>query len=668
MLSTPERIILLLAASISITLTFLAARRIVKTIQRGTGKFSWHYVGENITRAILETISLRPTFKVRFIPDLLHAMVAWGFMFFLITNLIDLVDGFSVEPLTERMGFAGNFIDLGSDLFSIVVLMGMTGLLVRRFLLRPADLQTRSDILISEHANKGIKRDSLIVGVFILIHVGSRFLGQAVRLNGSEIDPWQPFASRVSMALGSFSMQDQVVLAHVLFWLALGTILAFLPYFLYSKHLHLIATPVSFLIKPSKSTLAQLSIINFDDEDLEIFGASKLEDLPWEQILDSYACIMCYRCQEACPAYETGKVLSPAAMEINKRYLLNKSGAEIAKGDSSSNLLVKSAIPEDAIWACTTCGACIEICPVNNEPMIDIIEIRRSLVLMENLYPEQFTGCFKGMERSSNPWGITPAERMNWAEDLEIPTIQQNPEPEILWWVGCAPCADEHARNTARSFARILTRAGISFAVLGESENCTGDSARRAGNEYLFYELANTNVNMLNELGITDIVTTCPHCFHTLKNEYPSFGGNYRVIHHSELLEQLINKNRIQVESSFEKSSTYHDPCYLGRHNRLYQSPRELIKTAGIHLAEMKRNRDNSFCCGAGGAQMWKEEEAGFERISANRYREASDTRCELIVTACPFCAIMLDDAGKELEEQLAILDVAEIVENSMVN
>ncbi len=374
---------------------------------------------------------------------------------------------------------------------------------------------------------------------------------------------------------------------HVFFWLALGTILLFIPYFLYSKHIHLFFAPLNFLLKPERRSIGELSKLDFDDESLEQFGATRLEDLGWEQIMDAYACIMCYRCQEVCPAYNTGKVLSPAALEINKRYFLNAEGERLAGGEASSKDAARVRHPEEAVWACTACGACVDICPVGNEPMRDILDIRRSLVLMENNFPKQLQTAFRGMERNANPWGVPPTERMKWAEGLEVPTIDENPEPEILWWVGCAPATDARAQKTARAFAQILNAAGVSYAVLGEGEQCTGDSARRAGKEDLFFELATANVEILNEVAPRRIVTTCPHCLHTLKNEYPAFGGNYQVIHHTQLIKELIAAGQLKLKGDGRQAVAFHDPCYLGRQNQVINEPRAVLEQAGWNLVEM---------------------------------------------------------------------------------
>lgn len=381
--------------------------------------------------------------------------------------------------------------------------------------------------------------------------------------------------------------------------------------------------------------------------------------------MDSYACIMCFRCQEVCPAYNTGKVLSPAALEINKRYHFNNGG--------TTDVPMLDLISEEAVWACTSCGACVDICPVGNEPMRDILEIRRNLSMMESAFPKQLETAFKGMERNANPWNISQADRMKWAEGLNVPTVEQNPEPEILWWVGCAPATDARAQKTAQAFAKILNAAGINYAVLGKNEACTGDSARRAGREDIFFGLATQNVEILNEVGAKRIVTTCPHCLHTIKNEYPAFGGNYQVIHHTQLINELVGAGKIQLSVTSDPPSgtsqykvTFHDPCYLGRHNKEFDAPRDALKSAGALTIEMPRSGAKSFCCGAGGAQMWKEEEQGTARVNVTRFNEAKSTGADTVAVGCPFCLTMMTDAAKGEDSPIQVKDVAEIVAERM--
>jgi Fe-S oxidoreductase len=305
----------------------------------------------------------------------------------------------------------------------------------------------------------------------------------------------------------------------------------------------------------------------------------------------------------------------------------------------------------------------VDICPVGNEPMRDILDIRRNLSMMESSFPKQLETAFKGMERNTNPWNVSQADRMKWAEGLNVPTIEQNPEPEILWWVGCAPATDSRAQKTAQAFAQILNAAGVNFAVLGKNESCTGDSARRAGREDIFFGLATRNVEILNQVAPKRIVTTCPHCLHTLKNEYPAFGGSYTVIHHTQLINELVGAGKIQLSvSSDQYSVTFHDPCYLGRHNKILDAPRTALKNAGLVTVEMPRHGEKSFCCGAGGAQMWKEEEHGAANVNRTRFKEAGSTGVKTLAVGCPFCMTMLNDASKADGGEVAVKDVAEIV------
>ena len=667
MLTLVEKFLFVLAILASGSAAYLAANRIIRTIRRGQGRFDWRVIPTRLGAALAKTITLLPTFKIRLLPSLFHAFIAWGFIYYLLVNAVDALYGLFPNFNFFESTLAGGIYRLLADLLSVAVLVGMLAMIVRRFILKPDTLTTRQDVLLQPQARAGIRRDSAVVASFILIHVGSRFVGASLEIAQTGADPWQPFAGLVAGLWSGLSENALVIGEHLTFWLAIGTILAFIPYFLYSKHLHLIFTPINFLVKPERRSMGELSKLNFDDESIEQFGATRLEDLGWEQIVDAYACIMCYRCQEVCPAYNTGKVLSPAALEINKRYFLNSAGARLAQGEPSAMPLLDFAITTEAIWSCTACGACVDICPVGNEPMRDILDIRRSQVLMENKFPEQLQTAFRGMERNLNPWNVPPTERMKWAEGLDVPTIDTNPTPDILWWVGCAPSTDSRAQKTARAFVEILSSAGVNYAVLGEAEQCTGDSARRAGNEFLFNELATANVEILNEVAPPRIVTTCPHCLHTLKNEYPAFGGNYQIIHHTQLIQELLDAGTLHLQpDSADQVTTFHDPCYLGRQNDILAEPRQVLKQVSPQFIELGRSGKQSFCCGAGGAQMWKEEEAGTQRVSANRMAEAIASGADTLAVGCPFCMVMLTDAKKDANARLEVLDVAEIVAKSL--
>jgi Fe-S oxidoreductase len=667
MLTIPERILFLFAVVFSLTLTWRAVWRIIRIIRRGHGRPDWKVLGQRVFTIPPRILTFQPLFRFRLLPSSLHLLIGWGFLYFIIVNLGDLLQGYLRGYEFLGTGMLSNLYRLGSDIFSLAVLVGITGMIIRRFIFRPAILTAREDVLLHPKARFGIQRDSAIVGAFVFLHVASRFLGESFFIAQLGPDPWQPFATFVSPLWRNWSTLALTIGEHASLWLSLGLILAFFPYFLYSKHIHLFFAPLNFLLKPARRSIGELSKLDFSDERVETFGVSRLEDLGWEQLMDAYACIMCYRCQQVCPAYNTGKVLSPAALEINKRYFLNYFGAQIAKGESSPQTLVEYAIPPEAVWACTACGACIDICPVNNEPMRDILDIRRSLVLTENHFPQQLQAAFRGMERNVNPWNITPADRMKWAEGLHVPTIEENPHPDILWWVGCAPATDVRAQKVAQAFARVLNKAGVNYAVLGQREQCNGDSARRAGNEYLFTELATSNVEILNQVAPKRIVTTCPHCLHTIKNEYPAFGGSYTVIHHSQLIHELLASGQLVFPPQESRvpplaKITYHDPCYLGRHNHILAEPRSDLAALGVPFEELPRHKMKSFCCGAGGAQMWKEEEHGWEHVSANRFREAEATQADVLAVGCPFCMIMLTDAKKAANSEMQVLDIAELI------
>ncbi len=662
MLTPLEKILFAVAVVISLYFTWRGVKRILDHIAAAQGRPNWKLVRRKAARALYKFVTLQPVLRFRLGASLLHGLIAWGFMIFLLINISDLLYGYTGLRLLQSAGGFGDAYRLMADVGNIAILVGIVGMEIRRFVLRPDSLSTRESTLLDPKARSGISRDSAIVAGFIFLHNTAHLLGESFTLafNGSA-DRWEPFASTLARLWGHTNPAALVFGEHLMFWLSLGAVVAFLPYFPYTKHLHLFFAPINFALKPERKSIGALDYIDLDDQSIEQFGAATVSDLGYEQIVDAYACIMCFRCQEVCPAYNTGKVLSPAALEINKRYHFNQGGG------MQRPLL--DLIPAEAIWACTSCGACVDICPVGNEPMRDILDIRRNLALMESNFPKQLENAFKGMERNANPWSVSQADRMQWAEGLDVPSVARNPTPEVLWWVGCAPATDPRAQKTARAFAKILKAAGVNYAVLGRDESCTGDSARRAGREDIFFALASQNVAVLNEVaaglpGPLRIVTTCPHCLHTLKNEYPAFGGNYEVLHHTQFISELVGAGKIQWsdDSSAGGTVTFHDPCYLGRHNGVFEPPRADLKSAGLEVIEMPRHGAQSFCCGAGGAQMWKEEQPGTASINKTRYAEAKASGAQTLAVACPFCMVMMNDASKADDASMQVSDVAELV------
>ncbi|MCY4232181.1 MAG: (Fe-S)-binding protein [Bacteroidetes bacterium] len=664
MLTVTEKVLFALVLLFSLYGTSLGFSTVYKVIQRGRGiplTFDW----QRSIQALGRWLIMGSMWKTRPVVTVIHSFLAWGFVLYLLVNVIDLVRGY-VELPDLLPPWISQTYRLSVDIASGAVLLAMILLLARRFIFSGRTvLAHRENILRLNEANLSIfhltvSRDSFIVGVFILLHVGFRLLGESVGIQLSGPDPWQPIASAISPLWLEITTETLTLWHHLCWWGALGLILVFAPYFPYTKHLHFIMAGFNFATQIPRTSPGALDPINFEDDQQEVFGALRFEELSQSSIIDTFSCIMCNRCQDVCPAYETGKELSPAALEINKRFYVNEHYCSIASGNQSEDQLTDYAITEAAVWACTACGACTEICPVGNAPMQDILQIRRGLVLMSDQYPESLEATYQGMERNSNPWNISASQRMSWAEGLHVPTIEENPDADLLWWIGCAPSFDQRAQNIARALLQILQTANVSFAVLGSKECCTGDSARRSGNEYLFSELATNNIATLNEVQPKRIMTSCPHCMHVLGKEYPSMGGHYHVIHHTELLSELAQQQRLPVDINNE-NITFHDPCYLGRQNNITEAPRSVISHVGGTLMEMPRSKNNSFCCGAGGAQMWMDEPT--PRINDARYEEASATGASTVATGCPFCLTMLSDAATRSESEGPVIkDIAEIV------
>jgi Fe-S oxidoreductase len=685
MLTLIEKILFVAAVVASLYFAYVGFAKVYRVVMRGTGdKPTIGFMLRTMWEAAVKWIATWPAWRTRRLSTLFHFGISAGFVFYFLVNFGDVVEGFVPITFLGRDTWIGNIYRLLADIFTVTVLVGMIYFLLRRFVFNSPRLAYRDNIKLMEPvANGAIRRDSLIVGIFLLVHVGSRFLAEgfqlaAERAEGFPVDRWQPFGSTLATAFAGMSPQTLRVGEHLFWWLAIGTILAFLPYFPYTKHFHLIMSGMNFLTKPKRTSLGTLEPIDFDDESIEDFGVAKIEDLPWTHLVDAYSCIMCNRCQDVCPAYVTGKELSPSALEVNKRYYLNSNLTALAGGAASEFNLLDYAISESALWACTACGACVYICPVGNEPMFDIMYMRRNQVLMEDAYPKELKLAYRGMERNGNPWNLSNRDRMKWADGLEIPTVEENPDFDVLWWVGCAPSYDPRAQGTARAFAKILAAAGVNYAILGEMESCTGDTARRSGNEALFFEMAKGNIETLNEVGVGKgtngakqkrIVTTCPHCMHTIGKEYGQFGGHYEVIHHTQLLSELTAAGKISVskESAEVDRITFHDPCYLGRHNDIVAAPRDVLRSTDAFVLEMPRHGKQSFCCGAGGGQMWKEEEHGSAKVNEVRYEEAAATGAHTIAVGCPFCLTMMNDAAKGAGQGIAVKDVAEIIAERLV-
>jgi Fe-S oxidoreductase len=611
----------------------------------------------------------------RFGPGLIHAFIFWGFLVLAPTILIAFIGVVDKHSTLPWLGHQGWFACL-VDLFAVLVLVGVLAALWIRKVQRPARLQGshrgEADLILAMIGT--------IATTLLLWHATRIALG---------LNEWPASWSPVSNALSHLFSGDAAtrVLERVFVWVHVLTILTFLAYLPRSKHLH-IATAAFNVWFGRTGPGGRLEPLRFDDEDVpeeEIrFGAGTAADLTWKQVLDTFSCTECGRCQDVCPAWATGKSLSPKLLIMGLRDQVFADGGAIVRarrggGDNGSPTdgatgsdqgppelapLVPAAVTDEVVWDCVTCGACVQECPVSIEHVDHIVDLRRHLVMVESSFPAEAEPMLRDVERASNPWGKAQSERADWASELGVRVLEPgDPAPEYLYWVGCASSFDERARQTAVSTAKLLQKAGVDFAILGPREACTGDPARRIGNEYVFQAFAEQNVATLNEAGVTKIIANCPHCFNTLGNEYPDFGGRYEVIHHSDLLSSLVRDGRLSPQRSDSLSITYHDSCYLARHNDVLAQPRELVAAVGQPV-EMERRGKRTFCCGAGGAHMWMEERG--TPINAERVRQAAETGADTLAVACPFCTVMLDDGVQSSGDELRVVDVATLLIESI--
>jgi len=588
----------------------------------------------------------------RLVPGALHAVIFWGFLVLLPTILIALigaVDRHSTLPWLGRQGWFAFCVDL----FAVLVLVGVLG----AFLIRKAQ---RPDRFRGSHLGEADLILALIGGIvtsLVLWHASRIALG----LNEWPSD-WSPISSRVAHRFGSG--ETTKVLERVFVWTHVSIILGFLVYLPYSKHLHIFTAAINVFFSRTRAK-GRLEPLLFDEKLTEAdmrFGVGTVADLTWKQMVDAFSCTECGRCQDVCPAWATGKVLSPKLLIMGVRDQLFAEGPlALAGGDLTP--IIGGGVPEEMVWDCVTCGACIHECPVEIEHVDHIVDLRRQLVMVDSRFPAEAGTMLRDVERGGNPWGKPQVDRAGWADGLGVRVLEPgDPAPEVLYWVGCAASFDERARTAAQSTAKLLQAAGVDFAILGPRESCTGDPARRMGNEYVFQSFAQQNVATLDEAGVTKIVASCPHCFNTLANEYPDFGGRYEVVHHTELLAGLVRDGRLSPRAG-EEEITYHDSCYLARHNDVRAQPRELVAAVGRPV-EMARSGQRTFCCGAGGAHMWMEERGG--AINEERVREAADTGAGTLAVACPFCTVMLDDGVRNSGRDLRVVDVATLLAESL--
>ena len=671
MLTDIEKIIFILFAIIAIGLSYTTFNKMFKAIGVGSQQIDWKRALLNFPKGIEVFISQRTLFKTRPVIGFIHALVAWGFTLYLVVNIVDVLYGFIPGFHFFPNYFIGKVYRLFIDIFTVLVLLGVVYFLVRRFIFKDNRLVINEPVMLNDLAKKGMRNDSLIVGLFIFLHVGSRLLAASFEIARNGSDTFQPAATTIALLWSDFSQESIIISEHIFWWIALGLILGFLPYFPFTKHAHLFMGPLNYMAKTERKSMAALEAIDFEDDSIDQFGAGQLGHLPQSQILDAYACIQCSRCQDACPAYETGKELSPSALEINKRYFLNNHLDEFINGSIPDAAITDILLTDEAAWSCTTCGYCVEVCPVGNEPMLDILRARQDLVMMESKFPQEAMETFDKIENYGNPWGLSPQEREVWMEGKEVPLMRDKKEAEVLYWAGCAGAYDNRGKEISQAVVDVLNEAKVDFASLGNEETCTGDSARRIGNEYLFQTMAEKNLETFGKYKFKKIVTQCPHCFTTLKNDYSELGADLEVVHHSQFIGELVSEGKISPKAWLDEDVTYHDACYLGRHNDEYDAPRDVIQSIMKNgsLVEMEKSREESFCCGAGGGNMWYEIKTG-ERINHNRFKQAADTGATTVATSCNFCNIMMEDGMKVTgnDDKMKVMDIAELVSKSLSN
>jgi Fe-S oxidoreductase len=612
--------------------------------------------GREVTGVLFQSkLWLRP------IPGLMHLFLFWGFLVLLPTIVMSFLGAMNVHWTIPWLAEQGWFALL-VDLFAVGTLIGVTIAFAIRLGQRPVRfvgsyLQVAYNILLFE--------GSIVLTLFIW-H-GARI---ALGINEAPAE-WTPVSTWVAGLMAGLPGLELIERGSV--WIHALLILAFLVYIPYTKHLHTLVAPINVYFGRTRSR-GRLEPLEFENPDIPEdqirFGAGTIKDLTWKQMVDGMACTECGRCQDACPAFFTGKDLSPKLVVMGIRDQLYREGHGLlaslkpaTNGTAAAAFdgapLVPTAVKDETVWDCVTCGACVRECPVGIEHVDHIIDLRRSLVMVESRFPAAGGQMLRDLERTMNPWGGGPDERVDWTEGLDVRILDPgDPAPAVLFWVGCAPAYDERARVAARSTAKLLGEAGVDFAILGARECCTGDPARRMGDEYTFQALAKQNIETFGEAGITKIVTTCPHCFNTLANEYRDFGGQYEVLHHTELLAALVAEGKL-VPQGGDEAITYHDSCYLARHNDVREAPRAIVSAVGRPL-EMARREERTFCCGAGGAHMWLEERGN--QINEERAREAAATGATTLAVACPFCTVMLDDGMQAVSGGLAVKDVATLL------
>ena len=669
---TAERMIFVFVLVIAAGFFSLNVQRLVQFLRRGRTEGRLDHPWQRAWNVLRIAIFQQKIFRDP-VAGPMHAGIFWGFLV-LTAGTVELIvqgviPGVSYERFLPHPAYL--LYSMSQDGFAALVLAAVAFAFFRRLVLHPKSLD-------GDHTHHGDAYFILgmIGALMVTLLAMFAFTGVA---NPAALGHEKLVSTALAGLLHGVSPATAASVAHVSWWLHVLLVLFFLNYLPYSKHLHVVTSLFNVFFS-NTSGPGQKGVMRYMDleADVEQFGANDVEQLTWKNLLDGYSCTECGRCTAACPANITGKLLSPRKIVINTRQrlmeevgglpLLRESAVSAAAGGEERHLL-ENYITEDELWACTSCRACVQECPVSIDQLDIINEMRRYLVLSESRFPEEIQPAFESMERNGSPWAFSPADRAQWAEGLDIPTMAEafarGRRPQVLYWVGCMGSFDDRSKKTTVAFARILKACGIDFAILGQEESCHGDPARRMGNEYLYQMLAKNAIETLDRYEVRTIVTACPHCFHQLGNEFPQLGGMYEVIHHSTFIQRLLEENRVPLSTDEGAALTvaYHDSCYLGRYNDVYDAPRETLKRALpiMKLVEPERTRDRGLCCGAGGGRMFMEERTG-TRINAERTEELLATGADTIAVACPFCMTMMNDSVKSRDGAVHVVDIAEVV------
>ena len=596
-------------------------------------------------------------------PAVMHFSIFGAMVFLFMGTVLATIDTDIYEFLLNSKLLKGDlylFYKLVLDLATLFGFIGLTLAVYRRYIVKPARLNTDRRYNLSLPLLAFILLTGLLVEAFRLAAVQPAW------------GPWSVIGYPVSLLLRGLG-ESTLLIGHRSLWaihfLGVAALFAMLPR---TNLLHLFTSPANIFVAPFRERGSLFPMA--DLETAEQLGASRITDFPWPRLVNLDACTECGRCQEACPAYMAQQPLNPKQVVLDLQHYLSESGPKLLgktqkSGDKPERAMVGDVIRPETLWACTTCYACVYECPVLIEQVDDIVDMRRYLALMEGDLPPSLATTLTNIERSGNPWKQPRRKRTAWTQELdfEVPVMSEVGEADVLWWVGCAGAYDPRNQQVSRAIARILHTAGVNFAILGEEEQCTGDAARRAGNEYLFETMAKANIDTIGQYKFQLILTQCPHCFNTLLNEYPQFGADYQVMHHTQYIEALIAEENIQVRREDTGTVTVHDACYLGRYHDEYDAPRAVAVATGKTLIEMERSRDRAMCCGGGGARVWMEDD-GEVRVNRNRLKQIQETGAGEVAVSCPFCMIMLEDAKGALgAENLIVRDVAESVAAALI-